>query len=226
MSKQTSPMKNIKAKNVAIIGAGKMAHILSGYFARAGHRVRIGARESDSAEQLAKDVGYEVNGGTIEQAVAHSDIVFFAVPYLQLQQTAQSAGSLQGKIVIDISNPFKSDFSGLLLGGDTSAAEELAKSLPDAKVIKAFNTVFAAVLERGADYSDQRAQIFYAGDDAEAKQAVKELIQATGFEPIDCGPLFSARFMEPLAALVIQIDNHLTQPMQITAAMLSRPRAA
>jgi len=213
----------MSSKNIAIIGAGKMAGILSNYFATAGHKVHIGAREKNKARQLANEIGQGVLGGSIDDAIQHGDIVLFAIPYLEIQNTVNLTGPLNGKIVVDMSNPLKPDFSGLLIGGDTSAGEELARALPKAKVVKAFNCVFATTLERGAEFGEMRAQIFYAGDDKDAKQAVAELIETTGFEPIDTGDLISARFMEQLTMLVLQIDNNLKAPVQITPAMLARP---
>lgn len=210
-------------KKIAIIGAGTMANILTQYFIKAGHIVQIGTREIQKAIQLADKIGQGVQGGTIDEAIKHGDIIFFAVPYLQIQDTVKQTGQLPGKIVVDISNPLKPDFSGLLVGGETSAGEQLAKSLPGSKVVKAFNMLFATVLERGPEYSNGRAQIFYAGDDENAKQEIVELIEATGFEPIDVGSLSSARFMEQLTALVIQVDKQLKSDVQITPAILARP---
>lgn len=210
-------------KKIAMIGAGKMANILSQYFAKAGHKIFIGAREADKAIALANKIGNGVQGGSIDDAVQHGSIVFIAVPYLQIRDTIKLTGSLEGKTVVDIANPLKPDFSGLLISGDTSAAEELAKLLPAAKVVKAFNSLFATVLERGPEFGTNRAQIFYAGDDQSAKQDVAELIEATGFEPFDVGMLSSARYLEQLTALVLQADNHLKNPLQITPGMLARP---
>lgn len=209
-------------KNISMIGAGKMARILSGYFAKAGHNVRIGAREPEDATQLAKTISHGVQGGSIDAAVQHGDFIFFAVPYLQIQDLIQLTGPLDGKTVVDISNPLNPDFNGLLTNGTESAAEILAKSLPGATVVKAFNSVFATTLERGPKFAENRAQIFYAGDDDSAKQEVVELIEATGFEPVDAGPLSNARFLEALTVLVIQIDNHFPKPMQISPMMLAR----
>lgn len=213
----------MKNKKITMIGAGKMAKILSQYFAKAGHKVHIGAREPEKAIQLANKIGNDVQGGSIDEAIKHGNIVFIAVPYLQIQDTTKLTGSLSGKIVVDISNPLKADFNGLLLGGDTSGAEELAKTLPKAKVVKAFNSIFATVLERGPEYGNNRAQVFYAGDDETAKQEVAELIEATGFEPMDTGPLSSARYLEQLTMLVLKADKHLKTPGQITPIMLKRP---
>jgi len=213
----------MRRKNITIIGAGKMATILSRYFSNAGHNVYIGAREMTKATQLAEKIGNGVESHSIKESIQLGDIIFLAVPYLQIKDTINLTGPLSGKIVVDMSNPFKPDFSGLLVGGNTSAAEELAKILPEAHIVKAFNTVFATVLDRGPDYQNNCAQVFFAGDDESAKQEIAELIEATGFEPIDTGKLLSARFLEPLSALLIQTDNHLKDPVQITAAMLARP---
>ena len=201
----------------------KWQTILSQYFAKPGHKVYIGAREEEKAIQLANKIGHGVEGGSIGEAIQHGEIVFIAVPYLQIKDTVKLTGPLAGKTVVDMSNPLKPDFSGLLIGGETSAGEELAKILPNAKVIKAFNCLFATVLERGPEYGNNRAQVFYAGDDENAKQEVAELIEATGFEPLDTGALSSARFLEQMTALVIQADNHLKEPVQITPVMLARP---
>ena len=210
-------------KNITMIGAGKMATILSTYFAKAGHKVFIGARESDKASQLAINIGNGIQGGSIEDAVQHGNIIYIAVPYLEIQEILKLTGSLKGKIVVDISNPLKADFSGILIGGETSAAEELAKSLPEATVVKAFNTLFATVLERGPEFGANRAQIFYAGDDESAKQEIAELIETTGFDAMNVGPLSSARYLEQLTLLVIKADNHLKSSVQITPVLLARP---
>ena len=219
-----------------MIGAGKMATILSRYFAKAGHKVFIGARDLNQATGLASDIGFNVQGGTIDEAVQQGDIIFLAVPYLQIKDTLKLTGPLKDKIVVDMSNPLKADFSGLLIGGETSAAEELAKLIPDAKVVKAFNCLFATVLERGSEFGpvansesgsdlrNHRAQIFYAGDDDMAKQQVAELIEDTGFEPLHTGQLISARYQEQLTALVLETDKYLKDPLQITPVMLMRER--
>lgn len=209
---------------IAMIGTGKMASILSRYFAKAGYLVYIGSREPEKAVLLANKTGYGTQGGSIADCLQHANIVFLAVPYLQIKGLISLTGSLSGKTVVDMSNPLKPDFSGLLIGGNTSAGEELAKALPEAKIVKAFNCLFATVLERGPDYAQNLAQIFYAGDDEPAKQTIAQLIKATGFEPIDTGRLISARFLEQLTALVIQTDNHLKIPVQITPAILARSK--
>lgn len=106
--------------------------------------------------------------------------------------------------VIEISNPLKPDMSGLAIGHTTSAAEEIAGGTPGAKVVKAFNTVFAHVLG-GQDTAAEQVQVFYAGEDDAAKASVRSLIESMGFEPIDAGPLSNARYLEPLGMLNIYL---------------------
>jgi hypothetical protein len=103
---------------------------------------------------------------------------------------------------IDISNPLTQDMSGLVAGHTTSAADEIQRAVPGVKVVKAFNTVFSAVLG-SAPGSDSKVQVFYAGDDAGAKDTVRRLAESIGFEPVDGGPLANARYLEPLGMLNI-----------------------
>jgi len=127
-----------------------------------------------------------------------ADVVIVATRYGAAADALRDAGDLTGKTVIDISNPLTADMSALSVGFTTSAAEEIQKAVPKAKVVKAFNTIFAQVLGGSG-----RAQVFYAGDDAGAKNAVKALIESAGFEAVDAGPLSNARHLEPLGMLNI-----------------------
>ena len=121
-------------------------------------------------------------------------------------EALKAAGPLQEKIFIDCTNPLQPDFSGLVLGHATSAAEEIAKMAPGAKVVKAFNSAFADIYHSDSRlFGSRMPTMFYCGDDAVAKTTVARLIRETGFEPIDAGPLRSARYLEPLAMLMIQL---------------------
>lgn len=118
----------------------------------------------------------------------------------------RSVGSLAGKVVVDITNPLTADYMGLTLGHDTSAAEEIAKAIPDALVVKAFNTLFAQVLAAGADFGNgQKASVFVAGDSERARQTVRALAESMGFATIDAGGLKNARYLEPLAGLNVYL---------------------
>jgi predicted dinucleotide-binding enzyme len=191
--------------NITLIGTGNMGSALATQLTRAGHAVRITARNLAKAQALAA-----ANPGAVAaapaDALAGADVVIVATGYADAVPALRSLGSLAGKVVIDITNPLTADYMGLTLGHDTSAAEEIAKALPEAEVVKAFNTLFAQVLADGPQFADgQVAPAFFAGDSERAKQTAKALIESLGFVAIDAGPLKNARYLEPLAALNIYL---------------------
>jgi predicted dinucleotide-binding enzyme len=191
--------------NITLIGTGNMGSALAKQLTRAGHAVRITARDPAKAQALAA-----ANPGAVAaapaDALAGSDVVIVATGYADAVPALRSLGSLAGKVVIDITNPLTADFMGLTLGYDTSAAEEIARALPEAEVVKAFNTLFAQVLADGPQFADgQVAPAFFAGDSERAKQTAKALIESLGFTPVDAGPLKNARYLEPLAGLNIYL---------------------
>jgi len=208
--------------NITILGTGKMAVPLAKYLAQANHRVFIGSRDQARAEKLANKMGLGIKGTSIQTAVAEGNIIILAVPYSAMNATLKTAGTLDDKIVVDVSNCFTSDFSNLTLGHTTSAAEEIAKQIPNANVVKAFNTIFATILEKGLNFGEQKLNVFIASDNTRAKQMIKELVESIGLLPVDCGELKSARFLEPLAALTLQIDSNLQRDVQIAASILER----
>ena len=118
----------------------------------------------------------------------------------------RSVGNLAGQVVIDITNPLTADYMGLTLGHATSAAEEIAKAVPGAEVVKAFNTVFAQVLGEGADFGNgRRVEVFVASDSERARQTARAIAESIGFAVVDAGPLKNARYLEPVAGLNIYL---------------------
>jgi 8-hydroxy-5-deazaflavin:NADPH oxidoreductase len=188
--------------NIAIFGAGGMAKGLAQSVSRAGYGVILGARDTGKASDLAADIGRGVQAASMRGAAAAADVVILAVPYDAARQTLAAAGDLTGKTVIDITNPMTPDFSGLSVGHTTSAAEEIQKAAPGAHVVKAFNTVFAGLLTHPKP-GNKRLSVFYAGDDADANETARTLIERIGFRAEYAGPLRHARYLEPLAALNI-----------------------
>jgi NADPH-dependent F420 reductase len=179
---------------VAIIGAGNVGKALATSITRAGHDVTIAARHPEHAKAAAGETG-ATSADTNASAVVDADIVILAIPYTADQQVADDIrDQVAGKTVIDVSNPIKPDFSGLATEG-SSAAEELQKWLPEAGVVKAFNTLFASSQANPTRAIDG----FVASDDAKAKQQAISLVESMGFTPLDVGPLSSARFLEGMA---------------------------
>jgi 8-hydroxy-5-deazaflavin:NADPH oxidoreductase len=137
------------------------------------------------------------------QVADGAEVLVVATPYGAAAEALREAGDLDGKTVIDITNPLTDDMSGLTVGFDSSAAEEIQEAVPGARVVKAFNTVFAQVL--GDEGAAQNVQVFYAGDDDGAKQTVRTLIEGAGFEAVDAGPLSNARYLEPMGMFNIYL---------------------
>jgi predicted dinucleotide-binding enzyme len=143
--------------------------------------------------------------GPGSEAVQRSDVILLAVPWAAAEEVVKPlAPLLAGKVLIDCINPIAPDLSGLSIGHTNSAAEEIARWAPQARVVKAFNTVGAGGLH-DAKYGDHSASTFICGDDDTAKDAVTQLAEAIGFEVIDAGPLVEARYLEPLAMLWIHL---------------------
>ena len=150
-----------------------------------------------------------IPGATVvdaRNAASDADAVVLATAYGDAVKALEAAGDLRGKVVIDITNPLTADYMGLTLGHSTSAAEEIAKAVPGAEVVKAFNTVFAQVLADGADFgAGRKVTVFYAGDSERAKQTARALAESMGFDTVDAGGLKNARYLEPLAGLNIYL---------------------
>ena len=185
---------------VTVIGSGNMGAALAKQIAKARHSLVITGRNSAKAKDLAQTLGATYQATDASQG---ADVVILATPYGEALYALRFAGKLQGKTVIDITNPLTPDYMGLTIGHSTSAAEQIQKAFPEARVVKAFNTVFAQVLAQGASLHGATVPVFVAADDASAKETAKALIQSMGFAPIDAGALKNARYLEPLAGLNI-----------------------
>ncbi|MBE9230962.1 NADPH-dependent F420 reductase [Cuspidothrix issatschenkoi LEGE 03284] len=193
---------------IAVIGAGNVGSRLAKLFILAGHEITIGSREQEKAIAIAAQLGETVKGAKYADAVASADVIIVTTPWANNTSldVVQELGDLTGKIVIDCTNPLAPDYMSNTLGYTTSSAEEIAKLIPGVPVVKAFNTIFAEVMEPGKQTFDgQKATGFYCGDDAAAKAIAAKLIEDAGFEPVDAGVLQNARYLEPMAQLNIQI---------------------
>ncbi len=192
--------------NIAVIGTGNVGRTLGTRWARAGHRVVFGSRhpESQKIQQLLADVGDNACADAPDEAVVASDVVVLATPWDATEDAVRNAGDLTGKIVVDCTNPLRPDLSGLSLGHDTSAAEQVAAWATGAHVVKAFNTTGTGNMA-APRYGEAALTMFVCGDDAGARAKVAALAEDLGFEAADAGPLRAARYLEPLAMLWIHL---------------------
>lgn len=191
---------------IGVIGAGNVGGTLGTRWAQGGHEVVFSSRnpQSEEMKQLVGKAGKSARVGAVREAVTASEILLLATPWPATRQAIESAGDLRGKVLIDATNPVLPNLSGLEVGTNTSAAEQVAGWASGAKVVKAFNTIGYNVMENPV-FGRERAMLAYCGDDKSAKELVKTLATELGFEPLDAGPLSQARVLEPFALFWISL---------------------
>lgn len=185
---------------VTIIGTGNMGKGLAKQIAKAGHQVTITSRDLSKALLLANEFN-NVNAAPANKALGNSEVVIVATSYADALPALKSIGDLNGKVIIDITNPLTEDYMGLTIGHSTSAAEEIAKAVPEALVVKAFNTIFAQILAEGPLLQGKQVPIFYATDSEQAGATASVLIKSIGFSAVNAGPLKNARYLESVGGL-------------------------
>lgn len=189
---------------IAIIGAGNVGGGLAAAATKAGHDVVVSAADPASASKAAANTGATA-AATNADAVQGADAVVLAVPHGAVAQVVADLGAaLNGKTVIDATNPLNDSYTDLTTSG-TSAAEALQQQVPGAKVVKALNTVFASRYATPSE-NGQPLDAFLAGDDADAKATVTELVTSLGLRPVDLGGLRMARTLEELAFANISLN--------------------
>ncbi len=223
MAKGLSPVVRYLGRRttmkVAILGTGMLGSALGKGLLRNGHEVRFGSRQP-AAAVVPKDSKAVPQGA----AVQWGSVVVFAVPYRAVRDLVQAIGpgTFARKTVVDATNPFTATMD-LAVSGTSSAAEELAKLLPGAFVVKAFNTVFAETVSTGRAGTEQQTA-FVAGDDLDARQSVIRLAGDLGFHTVDAGKLKAARYLEPLALLLTGLGHGQEMGRGIGFRLVGKPR--
>ena len=195
---------------IAILGTGAVGSALHRLATAAGHDVAWGSRTPDGARTDHAD------------AVRDAELVVAAVPFTAAEATLSALGPLlDGRVLVDPTNPLRDDWSPLVLGAEDSAAERIARAAPGARTVKAFNTVFADVMTpEGLRRGGGAVTTFVAGDDPAAVGLVETFAGSLGFDPVVAGPLAVARHLESMAHLNIAIA--LGQSRGTDAALLYR----
>lgn len=188
---------------ISIIGTGGMGSAIAAIAAKAGAEVQVLARDLGKARELAAQTG--ATAATVGDALT-GELVVLAVPFSAVDEIVTAYGAqLDGRIIVDLTNPVDfATFDGLVVPADSSAAAIIASKTPGAKVVKAFNTTFAATLAAGV-VGEITTTVLVAGDDDGAKRAVIELVRAAGLEAVDAGALTRARELEALGFLQITL---------------------
>jgi predicted dinucleotide-binding enzyme len=189
---------------ISIIGSGGMAAAIGGRTAKSEYAVEVISRDPAKARALADKLAAGATTGTYGTAPT-GDIVILAVPYSSAAAVVADFGdALDGKVIIDITNPVAPDLSGLVTPHGSSGAQEIAKVAPaGAHVVKAFNTIFGHVLAK-----DEHLDAFIAADDAEAKARVSAFLESLGLRPLDVGGLQMAQTLEALGLMMIGLAKN------------------
>jgi predicted dinucleotide-binding enzyme len=189
---------------ISIIGSGGMAAAIAGRAVQAGHVVEVVSRDPAKARALADQLAPGATAGTYRAAPA-GEIVILAVPYTSAAAVvSEYADALDGKVIVDISNPISPDLSGVVTPDGSSGAQEIAKLVPTGtQVVKAFNTLFGHILARGG-----HLDALVAADDPEAKARVSTFIESLGLRPLDVGGLQMSHALETLGLLMIGLARN------------------
>lgn len=191
---------------IGLIGAGNVATGLAKFWATNGHELLFTySRDEEKLKRTAASVSATAKTGSPQQAVDFADVLVLATPWTATPAACEALKGADGKIVMSCVNALKPDYSGLDVGTTTSAGEQIAAWLPQAKVVEALPP-FAELLQSGSTLLQGSAPtVFVAGEDAQAKQKVAGLLAESGADVIDAGPLSSARFIEPAMFLLVQL---------------------
>ena len=213
--------------NVTIIGSGNMARGIGTRLVSGGNNVNIMDRDPQKAKALASELSSKAAKGAKAQDAAlgtpvKDEIVILAIPYGATGEVIERLGKqLDGKIIVDITNPLNATYSGLAVAPGTSAAEEIARKIPaDAVLLKAFNTTFARTLVEG-EVDGKQLDVFIAGDAEEPKQKLSKLVEDGGLRAIDAGALERARQLEAVGFLGIALQQELGTGFQSAWKILS-----
>jgi predicted dinucleotide-binding enzyme len=203
----------IANQTIGIIGSGNIAQAFAGHVAKAGYTVTISnSRGIDSLAALVQQLGHNAKAGTIQEA-AQADLVLIAVPFDKIPEAVAALPDWNGRIVIDPSNAIVfPEFKPADLGGKTSS-EIIAQHLPGARVVKAFNTLDAAILAADPRVAGGNRVLFLSGDDKAAKADVKQLMTSIGFTGIDLGKLVEGGRMQEFGGPLPTI-NLIRLPMK------------
>lgn len=186
-------------------------------------RGNMGGPIADLSRKAGYDVSMVGQDGDAEAAIKDADLIVLALHYdpakaLLSGKNVQNA--LDGKVLIDVTNPLAPDYMSLTVGHNTSAGETLAAIVPGTRVVKAFNTVFSDLLKAQAAGTDSPVPVYVAGDDADARAQVVTFVEDLGMVAIESGLLSNARYLEPMAEMIIQLGYGLGHGAEIGFALV------
>lgn len=206
--------------NIAIIGAGNVGATIGRRWHETGHSIRYGVRDPGAEKYQVLTDHAEIMSN--REAANGVDIIVLATPWHTTEAAICEIGdAIDGKILVDCTNPLKPDLSGLTIGHEDSGGEQVARWAPSAQVVKALNTTGSNNMA-DPEIDGVRTVMFVAGDDSEARATVSGLTNDLGFDTIEVGELASARMLEPLAMLWISMAFRFGMGREFGLALLRR----
>ncbi|EAP97892.1 putative reductase [Janibacter sp. HTCC2649] len=189
--------------SISIIGSGNMATAIGTRAVEEGHTVEFLSREAAKAQALADQIGQGTTVGTYGSRPAGDIVILAVLAGAAVDVVTHFGEALSGKILVDITNPFNADGSGLDTTAGNSVAEQIAAAAPDsAEVVKAFNTLFSSVLKQG------NVDGFLAGDSVDAKAQVAAFMESLNLRPRDAGALSMAHALEWAGLLLVGVARN------------------
>ena len=202
MSSDDVRRARVTALKLGIIGAGSLGTALGGRYAQGGHTIMFGG--GASAQEAA--VRLRARVGSNAETAAFGDVVILAVPFAAIDAALADAGPLRGRVLWSCVNALRPDYTGLAIGFDNSAGEEVARRAPGARVVAAVPPFAHAIAKGPLCYDrDLEPTVFICGDDPAAKRIVEGLVRELGAHPVDVGLLQAARLVEPAMMLTVSI---------------------
>jgi len=209
-------------RSAAVVGTGAVGEALARNLVSHGIDVQIASRDADAVQKLVAKLGDRARAVETKALGAGVDVVFLAVPADAAPLVLEAASAIGNAIVVDCTNPITWDAGPVHAPpAEVSMAAHLAHRFPKARIVKAFNT-FGAEFHADAKLGATKADLYLAGDDADAKRALSELAATMGFEPVDVGPLRNARHLESLAILWIHLASVGGKGRQVAFKLLAR----
>ncbi|MGB6176221.1 MAG: NAD(P)-binding domain-containing protein [Methylocella sp.] len=192
--------------NIGIVGSGNMGASMGRIWAAKGHKVLFSfCKDQEKLLAVAAAAGPNAHAGTPVEAVAFGGLVLLSVPWTAVPEALKAAGNFGGMTLFSCVNCLKPDFSGLEVGTSTSAAEEIVKLAPGAKVVEAIPPMVQILAADSRRLDGQQISAFYCGNDPAGKASVASLLRDLDLDPVDAGPLTSARYIEPAGMLCVQL---------------------
>jgi predicted dinucleotide-binding enzyme len=206
---------------IAVIGLGNVGSALGRRWSEVGHDVTFCVRDPDDPQKRSAVERMKASIGPV-RAAANSEVILLAVPWHAAPAALKAAGDLSDRVLLDCTNPVNSDFTALTIGHTTSSGEEVARLVPQARVVKIFNTNGSTNMA-DPNYGSHKVTMLYAGNDPAANRLAAELAAQIGFEPIELGPLQYARLLEPLAMTWIVLARHRGLGRDFALDVVHRP---